>query len=100
MGVEAETGQRAPPARRTRGAWYLKWRVPAAAAVHSPPPRGDTASGTPWAVSPMAWRRAGRMTGSRAIQRRVAATAGRCALENAGTPDPSSVLASRLATRT
>ena len=54
MGLEAETGQPAPPARRARVAWCLTWRVSAAAAVHSPPPRGDTASGTPWAVSPMA----------------------------------------------
>jgi hypothetical protein len=99
MGLEAETGQPAPPARRARLAWYLTWRVPAAAAVSSPPQRGDTASGTPWAVLPIAWRRAGRMTGSRAIRCRADATASRCVLKRAETPDPSSVRASRPATR-
>ena len=39
------------------------------------------------------------MTGSRAIQLNAAATASRCALERAGTPDPSSLRASRAATR-
>jgi hypothetical protein len=29
--LEAETGQPALPARRARVAWYLTWRVPAAA---------------------------------------------------------------------
>ena len=49
MGSEAETGQAAPPARRARVPWYPIGRVPAAAAVLSPPPRSEGASGTPWA---------------------------------------------------
>ena len=48
MGLEAENGQPAPPARRARVPWYPTGSVPAATAVLSPPPRGEGASGTPW----------------------------------------------------
>jgi len=49
MGLEAENGQPAPPARRARVPWNPTGRVPAAAAGVSPPPRGEGASGNPWA---------------------------------------------------
>ena len=49
MGLDAGNGQPAPPARRARVPRYPTGRAPAAPAVHSPPRRGEGASGTPWA---------------------------------------------------
>ena len=49
MGFEAGNGQPAPPARRVRVGWCPSRCVPASASVISPPPRGEGASGTPWA---------------------------------------------------
>jgi hypothetical protein len=50
MGLDAGNGQPAPPARRVRVGWCPSRYVPASACVISPPPHGEGASGTPWAI--------------------------------------------------
>ena len=50
MGFGAGNGQPAPPARRVRVSWCPSRYVPASACVVSPPPHGEGASGTPWAI--------------------------------------------------
>ena len=73
MAWEAGNGQSAPPARRVRVSWCPSRHVPASACVISPPPRGEGASGTPWAH--FEWGMAGiEITGN---VRRAAATASR-----------------------
>jgi hypothetical protein len=84
MGLEAENGPPAPPARRARVDWYLSRRTPATAAAHSPPPRGNAPSGSPWAH--FEWGIGGNC-GSRALYA-AAATASRLYWSRLELPTP------------
>jgi hypothetical protein len=59
MGSEAGNGQPAPPAWRVHVGWCPSRCVPVSACVISPPPRGEGASGTPWAIFSGEWRKLG-----------------------------------------